>query len=135
MIFVSLILAPALRKFPPNSRSELIRSVGTAARALGWIAVLILLFTGGLNVLHLQIQWNTLIGRLLLMKLTLVALMIVLSGLHDFILGPLLSARIQFPGAQDPSTLFLRKLVPWMARVNLLLALAVVYLAVLIARS
>lgn len=135
MIFISLVLAPALRKLPQDARSEWFRTIGTAAKAVGWIAILVLLSTGLLNVLHLQIQWNALIGRLLIVKLTLVAVMIVLSGFHDFILGPFLSARRQSSAAQDSSTLFLRKLVPWMARINLLLALGVIYLAVLIARS
>lgn len=135
MVFISLVLSPALRRLPQNSRSELFQTVGTAAKAVGWIAVLILLFTGALNVLHLQVQWKALIGRLLIAKLTLVTMMIVLSVLHDFILGPLLSARLQSSAAQDPSTRRLRQFVPWLARINLLLALAVVYLAVLIARS
>lgn len=135
MIFISLILAPALRKFPPDTRGELLRTVGTATKAVGWVAVMVLLFTGFLNALHLQIQWDTFIGRLLMIKLTLVAVMIVLSALHDFILGPLLVARQRMPAPQQPSTFRLRQLVPWLARINLLLALGVIYLAVLIARS
>jgi uncharacterized membrane protein len=135
MIFISLILAPALRKFPQDTRLELLRTVGTATKAVGWIAVMVLLFTGLLNVLHLQIQWNTFIGRLLMIKLTLVSVMIVLSALHDFILGPFLVARQRMPAPQRPSTLRLRRIVPWLARINLLLALGVIYLAVLIARS
>lgn len=135
MIFISLVLAPALRKLPQNTRSEWFQTIGAAAKAVGWIAVLILLVTGVLNVFHLQIQWNTLIGRLLIMKLTLVMLIIVLSALHDFILGPILAARFQASAVHDPSTLRLRRLVPWLARINLVLALGVIYLAVLIARS
>lgn len=135
MFFISLILAPALRKFPQDTRWELLQMVATATKAVGWIAILVLLFTGLLNVLHLQIQWDTLIGRLLMIKLTLVAVMIILSALHDFILGPLLVARQRTPAPQRPSTLRLRRLVPWLARINLVLALGVIYLAVLIARS
>ena len=135
MVFISLILAPALRRFPQDTRLELLRTVGTATKAVGWIAILVLLSTGLLNVLHLQIQWNTFIGRLLTIKLTLVAVMIVLSALHDFILGPLLVTRQRMPAPERSSTLRLRRLVPWLARINLLLALGVVYLAVLIARS
>jgi len=135
MIFISLVLAPALRKLPQSSRLELLQTVGTATKAVGWIAILILLTTGILNVLHLQIQWNSLIGRLLIIKLTLVTGIIILSALHDFFLGPLLTARLRAASAQDPSTLRLSILVPWLARINLLLALGVIYLAVLIARS
>jgi len=132
MIFISLILAPALRRFPQDTRRELLGTVGTAAKGVGWIAVMVLLFTGFLNVVHLQLQWDTLIGRLLMLKLSLVAVMIVLSALHDFILGPLLTSR---PAAEDPSSSRLRRLVPWLARINLVLALGVIYLAVLIARA
>ena len=135
MVFISLILAPALRKLPQNARWELLQTVGAAAKAVGWIAILILLTTGLLNVLHLRIQWNTFLGHLLIAKLTLATLMILLSALHDFILGPLLASRLRASSAQDPSTLRLSILVPWLARINLLLALCVVYLAVLIARS
>jgi putative copper export protein len=135
MLFISLILAPALRRFPQDTRLELLRKVGTATKAVGWIAVLVLLSTGFLNIIHLQIQWNTFIGRLLMIKLTLVAVMIILSALHDFILGPLLVARQGNPTPQQPSIPRLHRLVPWLARTNLLLALGVIYLAVLIARS
>lgn len=135
MIFISLVLAPALRKLPENPRWELLQSVGTAAKAVSWIGIIVLLFTGLLNVLHLQIQWNSFIGRLLVLKLTLAAIVITLSALHDFFLGPLLTARRRSSSSPAPSTLRLRKLIPWLARINLLLVLTVVYLAVLIARS
>jgi copper resistance protein D len=135
MIFISLVLAPALRKLPEVPRWELLRSVGNATKAVGWIAIIILLFTGLLNILHLQIQWDSFIGRLLVLKLTLAAIVITLSALHDFFLGPLLAARQRTSSSSTPSTLRLRKLIPWLARMNLLLALGVIYLAVLIARS
>lgn len=134
MVFISLILAPAARRFPQDTRRELLQRVGTAAKAVGWIAILVLLFTGLLNIIHLQIQWDTFIGRLLRIKLTLVAIMIALSALHDFVLGPLLSGAKR-TAAPQPSILPLQRLVPWLARINLLLALGVIYLAVLIARS
>jgi putative copper resistance protein D len=135
MIFIRLIFSPATRDLPEQMRSQLFQTIGTATKAVGWIAVLILLFTGVLNVLHLQIQWDTLIGRLLMMKLTLVTVMIALSALHDFILGPRLAARLRTAAGQDPSLPGLHRRVAWLARINLLLALAVVYIAVLIARA
>ena len=135
MIFISLILAPSLRKLPAGQRWELLRTVGTATRVAGWISLLILLSTGLLNVLHLQIQWNSLTGRLLIVKLSLVAAVLALSALHDFVLGPALVARQQGSAPAEPSAARMRRLVPWLARMNLLLALGIVYLAVLIARS
>jgi copper resistance protein D len=135
MIFISLVLVPALRKLPEGPRWELLQSVGNTAKAVGWIGIIVLLFTGFLNVLHLQIRWDSFIGRLLVLKLTLVTIVISLSALHDFFLGPLLAARQRASSSLTPSTLRLRKLIPWLARINLLLALGVIYVAVLIARS
>jgi uncharacterized membrane protein len=135
MIFISLILSPATRDLPEPIRSQLFQTIGTATKAIGWIAILVLLATGLLNVLHLQIQWNTLIGRILIIKLSLVTVIIILSALHDFILGPRLAARLRTAAGQDPFLPGLRRRVAWLARINLLLALGVIYLAVLIARS
>lgn len=135
MIFISLVLAPALRRLPEEPRWALLQSVGTAAKAVGWIGIIVLLFTGLLNVLHLQIQWDSFIGRLLVLKLALAAIVVTLSALHDFLLGPLLAARRRTSSSETSSTLRLRKLIPWLARINLLLALGVIYVAVLIARS
>jgi uncharacterized membrane protein len=135
MIFISLILSPSTRDLPEPMRSQLFQTIGTATKAVGWIAILVLLSTGLLNVLHLQIQWNTQIGRILIIKLSLVTLIIFLSALHDFVLGPRLAARLRTAAGQDPSLPVLRRRVSWLARINLFLALAVVYLAVLIARS
>jgi len=135
MIFITLIFSPSTRNLPQAVRSQLFQTVGKATQAVGWIAILVLLATGILNVIHLQIRWNTLIGRMLIIKLSLVSAILILSALHDFILGPRLAARIREAAGQDPSTHLLRKLVQGLARVNLLLALGIIYLAVLIARS
>lgn len=135
MIFISLVLSPATRDLPEQMRSQLFQTIGTATKAVGWIAILVLLATGFLNVLHLQIQWSTLIGRILIVKLSLVTVIIILSALHDFILGPRLAARLWTAAGQAPSIPGMRRRVSWLARINLLLALAVVYLAVLIART
>jgi len=135
MIFISLVLSPVLRQRPDFPRGEILQSVGMAMKAIGWIAILILLFTGLLNFIHLQIQWNTFIGRLLILKLILVALVVGLSAVHDFLLGPNLAARLRRPSSPGRSGLPLELWVRWIARINLTLALAIVYLAVLIARS
>jgi copper resistance protein D len=135
MIFISLILTPAIRDLPEPMRLQLFQTIGTATKAVGWIAILVLLATGLLNVLHLQIKWNTWIGRILILKLSLVTIIIILSALHDFILGPRLAARFRTDAGQDLSLPGPRRRVAWLARINLLLALGVIYLAVLIARA
>jgi hypothetical protein len=56
------------------------------------------------------------------LKLALVVLALALSGVHDFVLGP----RAGASGA-DPA---LRRRASWIARVNVLVVLAVVLLGV-----
>jgi hypothetical protein len=53
-------------------------------------------------------------------KTALVALAIVLSALHDFVLGPR-AGRPDAPSSMRPAA-------SWIARVNVLLVLAVVYI-------
>lgn len=135
MVFVALVLAPGLRRLPPDQRSEVIGSVGVAARGLGWISLLVLLVTGGLNLIHLHPSWDSLAGQLLLAKISVVGGLVGLTILHDFILGPKLSGIRRAVGVQHPTFRRLQVCVQWLARFNLFLALCVVFLAVLLARS
>ena len=86
-------------------------------RAVGWAALLVLLATGLANLwlrpylfTLTRFQW----------KLGLVIVALVLSALHDFVLGP----RAGAPGA-DPS---MRVWASWIARLNVLVVLTVVVL-------
>ena len=86
-------------------------------RTVGWIAIGLLLTTGLANIwlrpelLTLPRFWG---------KIGLVAAAIVLGAVHDFVLGP----RAGRPDA-PPS---MRPAVSWLARINVLLVLTVVYL-------
>jgi len=73
--------------------------------------------------------WATPFGRLLAHKLALVVLVLALSAVHDFIVGPRAAALMRDdPGS--PGALAWRRAASWMGRVNLLLALAVLAIAV-----
>ncbi|HSG05916.1 MAG TPA: CopD family protein, partial [Nitrospiria bacterium] len=120
---------------PAEQRFEQIRNVGLAARAVGWISLLVLLLTGGLNVVHLRPSWDSLAGQVLLAKISVVGMLVGLTILHDFMLGPRLTAMRRSAGSDDPTVIRLQWTVRWLARTNLLLALSVVFLAVLLARS
>ena len=133
MIFIAAVLAPVWRGLEPPLRQRLTQSVGPAARSLSWFAIVLLVMTGILNVIHLHPSWDSLTGRLLAAKLTLVAVVLMVSAAHDFWLGPRLSSMRQ-AGAITEATPLARA-VPLIARVNLALALAIVFLAVLLARS
>lgn len=118
MLFVALVLVPVLRGLPdPALRGRLMRDAGRRFRAVGWIALALLLASGLGN---LWARPDLLQAPRFQWKLGLVVLALALSALHDFVLGP----RAGRPGA-DPA---LRVRASWMARVNVLVVLAVVAL-------
>jgi putative copper resistance protein D len=118
MLFVALVLVPVTRRLEdPALRRRLMHEAGLRFRAVGWAAMALLVATGLINI-WLRPELLTL-ARFWL-KVVLVILAIALSALHDFVLGP----RAGRPDAA-PS---LRPAASWIARVNLMLVLVVVYL-------
>jgi putative copper resistance protein D len=127
MIFLSAALVPYARTLDPASRSRIIAGAGRRFRTVSWIAIALLFLTGFANLgfLGLTSQLGSYltspVGQPLLWKLILVALMILLSLVHDVIIGP--------RATQDPQNMSLRRASSWIGRVNLLLGLVVLYLA------
>ena len=118
MLFVALVLVPVTWRLEDAPlRRRLVQASGVRFRTVGWIAIGLLVATPVANVwlrpelLSLTRFW---------VKGTLVAVAIVLGGLHDFVLGPR-SGRPDAP----PS---MRSAASWLARANVLLVLVVVYL-------
>jgi uncharacterized membrane protein len=118
MLFIALVLVPAARTFDDASlRTRLVQETGRRFRTIAWIALGLLVATGLSN---LWMQPFLLGSPRFHWKLGLVVLALILSAFHDFVLGP----RAGAPGA-DPS---LRLRASWIARVNVVVALAVVLL-------
>jgi len=117
MLFVALVLVPVTRREDPALRARLFHAVGVRFRTIGWIALGLLVATGLGNLwLH---PYLLRLPRLHL-KLGLVALALTLAVVHDFVLGP----RAGKPGAA-PSV---RVLASWVARINVLVVLVIVFL-------
>lgn len=142
MFFLAAVGAPVLRRVePPSLRAELFRDLGARFRAVGWVAVGILLATGLLNLrlrglldadtLADAAFWSRPYGRALAWKLVLVAAMVSLSAVHDFVLGPRASRLV--PGS--PESLAARRRAAWLARINAALGVALVAVAVRLARG
>ena len=142
MFFLAVVGAPALRGIDsPALRQQLFQALGLRFRAAGWVAIVVLLVTGVLNlhfrgwlqasVLGEPAFWRTGVGHALAWKLAAVAAMVVVSAVHDFALGPA-SGRAP-PGS--PAALRLRRRASLTARVNALLGLIVVLAAVRLARG
>ena len=118
MLFIALILVPTVRALGDAPlRARLIRDSGRRFRAVAWVALGVLILTGLLN---LWFQPSLLHSARFHGKLGLVGLTLILAAFHDFVLGP----RANLPGA-DPSV---RLRASWVARLNVLVALAIVLL-------
>ncbi len=125
MLFITLVLMPVTRRLDDAAlRARLVHSIGLRFRALGWIALGILVATG---IINLWLHPFLLSFPRLHWKLGLVVLTLILSAFHDFVLGP----RAGAPGA-DPSA---RVRASWAARVNVLVVLVIVWLGLSLFRS
>jgi copper resistance protein D len=139
MMFLSLVLAPLVRerKAAPEFMA-LFRSAALRFRPIVWVAMLILLSTGPMLLSRRGIQvmepasWPGIVT----VKLTLVSLLLLLTLLHDLILGPRVSRVSTISESQRTTgqhVIF--KTARWLPRLSLLLALAVVIAAAVLARS
>ncbi|MGH7273533.1 MAG: CopD family protein [Nitrospiria bacterium] len=89
MLFLWLVLRPAIRQWPPQSQGlEILRRIEERFRTIRWVSLLTLLATGIFNLIHeggsarLESNW----GGVLMVKLVLVAIVMGLSGINDFLL-------------------------------------------------
>lgn len=130
MLFLGLVITPALRDRPPAERAILLHVVGRRFLKIAWAALAILLVTGP----ALWAFRGFVLTPAMSAKLALVAVILLLSLLHDFLLGPRLVAQLQ-KGGEGKETLRLRHRVALLARLNVLLAIAVVILGVALRRG
>ena len=143
MLFLVVVLVPLLRT--PAMRpqaSALFHAVGTRFRPVGWIALTTLVLTGIFNVTMRGYSVGQLLqgdafvgpwGKTLALKLLLVLVIVAMSAVHDFWLGPRAS-RLAREGAPEPVRERSRRIASWMGRTTFLLALAVIALAVTLVR-
>ncbi|HEX9667282.1 MAG TPA: DUF4149 domain-containing protein [Thermodesulfobacteriota bacterium] len=145
MFFISLVLVPSLRKLePPIKRTEILSATGRRFSLVSWTAILVLLVTGVINSVNRGVTidlissgkiFSSHFGMILTFKVFLVLVMILISAIHDFILGPKLIKLTELGRSSQDSAKSLgkkRKLVSWLARINALLGIIVVACAVML---
>ena len=136
MIFLSLVLAPLVRgrKAAPEFMA-LFRSAALRFRPIVWVAIAVLLATGPmlLSLRGIHVTSPTSWTGIVTVKLTLVALLVILTLLHDLVLGPRVSAVPDSQRTAGERLVF--KAARWLPRLSLLIALAVLVTAVMLARS
>ncbi len=139
MLFLSLVVVPVLKRESFTAeRGILFRAIGRRFRLLVWVSVVVLLTTGPL-LLSLRgesllepVGWSV----VLRMKLLLVAILIGLTAVHDFWLGPRVGRLLSVsPGSQTLAENLQIRLSPWIARLGLVLALGVLLAATALVRT
>lgn len=116
MLFIALVLVPVARRLhDPGLRTRLVHEIGVRFRIVGWIALGVLLATGLVN---LWLRPELLTTTRFWWKAGLVVLALVLSALHDFVLGPRAGRPDADPGARGRAS--------WVARVNVVVVLVIV---------
>jgi putative copper export protein len=141
LLFFALVLVPVLRGSPGPKTLELVRAVGLRFRVVGWASVGVLIVTGIGNVLlrvpgAMLLQgefWRSDFGALLALKLTLVVTMLAISVAHDLIGARASAVALQQPGS--PMGIALRNRASRLGRLVALLALTILFVAVLLVRG
>jgi uncharacterized membrane protein len=139
MVFLSFVLVPILKREPfAAQRGALIRTAALRFRLVVWSAIALLLMTGPLLVLSRG--WS--LGEpggwpaVLAVKLVLIAILLALTLAHDFFIGPRVGRILQIPElSRTGHDRLLIASSSWLPRLSLLLALAVLFAAVSLART
>jgi copper resistance protein D len=143
MFFLILVVVPWLRAGNRAAAGALLRDTGLRFRTVGWVCLATLLATGLLNLWLRRVrpgdlaspEWlATPFGRTVVAKLVLFGLVLAISVVHDFHVGPAATSAMRDDPAGDRA-LRLRRAASWMGRVNALLALALVFLGVVLVRG
>ena len=145
MFFIALVAVPILRKIEsPAKRNEILSITARRFRVVSWIAISVLLVTGFINAINHGVTidlistgmlFSSYFGKVITVKVILVFIMVVLSAIHDFFLGPQLTNLIGSSLSNPDSLQSLkrhRKYVSWLARVNVILGILVVACAVML---
>lgn len=138
MLFIVMVLAPLLRSadFRPQA-VRVLHATGKKFKRISWACFGVLIATGFLNAgarwgfanLFTTGFWKTASpGGALTHKLLVFGLVLCLSWLHDFKVGPKAVSAMR-AAADAPATASLRKAAAWMGRANLLFALLILWAA------
>lgn len=139
MMFLSLVLAPlARRETAAPGLTVFFRSAAQRFRIVVWLAIVILLSTGpillhgrGIPTVDMT-QWPP----IFFVKAGLVVLLLMLTFLHDVLLGPLTSRSKAIPSrAQTAREKIFLGTSRWVPRFALAVALGVLFVAVMFVRS
>ncbi len=145
MAFMVLVLVPTLRRTSaaPEARARLLHDLAVRFRTVGWIALGTLVATGIGNLWFHGVAAHDFFagrtfalgawGRTLAEKLAVVVAILALSVSHDFWIGPR-AVRLAHEQPSSRERERLRKLASLAGRLNFLLGLVVLALAIQLVR-
>ena len=143
MLFLVLVVVPWLRKGPRSDAAVFLRETGTRFRNVGWVCFGLLLVTGTFNLWvrgvrlsdFVRVEWlESPFGQTVLLKLGVFVLVLVMSALHDFVVGPRATDAI----AKDPRSARARterRRASWLGRLNVIFALVLLAAGVMLVRG
>ena len=147
-LFLVMVMVPLSRGViePQALGIQILTQAARRFRVVAWASIILLVITGAFIATD---QWRITSAlffgsdnhfvRVLQIKVGLVALIIVLSAFHDFVLGPRIARALEGArsGGGEPSRGLKRGRLGlvWLARFNLLLVLAIVALAIIMTRG
>lgn len=141
--FLVLVVVPYLRKGDRAKAAALLRDTGPRFRDIGWACFTIVLVTGTYNLWMRGVRLSSFgdpawrasqLGRAVELKLAVFTVVLLMSAVHDFVLGPKATrAIVADPRSKEAESL--RSTASMMGRVNMLLALLLVAIGVVIVRG
>jgi len=145
MFFVVLVFVPWLRGSASGRENAavILRETGVRFRTIGWICFAILTITGTYQLYVRGVRFGDFAdsaflgspgGRLIVAKLAIFGVVLVMSYVHDFHVGPKATAAIE-ADPRSAEAARLRAAASRFGRLNAMLALVIVALAVMIVRG
>lgn len=143
MLFLVLVVVPWLRKGSRADAAVVLRETGERFRSVGWACFALLLVTGtfnlwfrGVRLVDLgQVEWLlSPLGKTVVVKLGAFVLVLAVSTIHDFYVGPRATKTI----AEDPSSAMARvqrRRASVFGRINVLLGLILVAAGIVLVRG
>ncbi len=143
MAFLVLVVVPWLRRGDRVNAAAFLADTGRRFRNVGWSCFGIVLVTGTFNLWvrgvrlpdFMHPEWRaTPFGRAVLWKLALFTAVLVVSAYHDFVIGPRAIIAIRSDPRSEAAEA-LRRRASLLGRLNALLALCLVAIAVFLVRG
>lgn len=143
MLFLVLVVVPWLRTGKRPDAAVFLRETGTRFRNVAWTCFALVAVTGTFNLWMRGVRLSDLgradwlsspVGQTVLIKLGAFLAVLLISAVHDFVLGPRATAAI----AANPRSLEAqaeRRRASILGRINVFLALALVAAGVMLVRG